>query len=126
VFGDGSQTRSFCYVADTVDGLIRLMEFNGPQPGPINLGNPVERTILELVDLVLAMTDSSSEVAFRPLPIDDPRRRRPDIAKAERLLGWTPKTTLEQGLRATIAWFDEGSRRAKKAVDRDDEVLMTG
>jgi UDP-glucuronate decarboxylase len=106
VFGDGSQTRSFCYVADTVDGLIRLMEHDGPQPGAVNIGNPVERTILELVDLVLALTGSSSEIVLEPLPVDDPRRRRPDITKAEQLLGWTPRTTLEQGLRATIAWFE--------------------
>src|SRR3954469_25826268 len=77
VFGDGSQTRSFCYVADTVDGLVRLMDFEGDQPGPVNLGNPIERTILELVDLVLAVTGSRSEVIHQPLPVDDPRRRRP-------------------------------------------------
>src|SRR4051794_1987210 len=77
VFGDGSQTRSFCYVADMVEGLMALMEHEGPQPGPVNIGNPVERTVLELVDLVLALTGSTSEVVFRPLPIDDPRRRRP-------------------------------------------------
>ncbi|MCR5876140.1 SDR family oxidoreductase [Phenylobacterium sp. J426] len=106
VFGDGSQTRSFCYVDDEIDGLVRLMEYNGPQPGPVNIGNPAERTILELVDLVLALTGSTSEVAYRPLPTDDPRRRRPDIEKAQRLLGWQPSTPLEMGLRATIAWFE--------------------
>lgn len=106
VFGDGSQTRSFCYVGDLVDGLVKLMEFEGPQPGPINIGNPVERTILELVDLVLAITGSTSDVVFRPLPTDDPRRRRPDISKAGRLLGWKPSTSLVHGLRATIAWFE--------------------
>jgi UDP-glucuronate decarboxylase len=107
VFGDGSQTRSFCYVADQVDGLMRLMDYEGPQPGAVNIGNPVERTILELVDLVLSLTGSSSQVVFRPLPTDDPRRRRPDISKAERLLGWRPQTSLEDGLRATIDWFEE-------------------
>lgn len=106
VFGDGSQTRSFCYVDDQIDGLVRLMEHDGPQPGPVNIGNPAERTILELVDLVLALTGSTSEVVYRDLPVDDPKRRRPDIAKAEHLLGWTPRTPLEQGLRATIAWFE--------------------
>ena len=112
VFGDGSQTRSFCYVADLVDGLMRLMEYDGAQPGPINLGNPAERTILELVDLVLAVTGSISEVVFRPLPVDDPRRRRPDISKAAELLGWKPQTSLIQGLRATIAWFEEEAAAA--------------
>jgi len=114
VFGEGLQTRSFCYVADLVEGLISLMEYDGPQPGPINLGNPVERTILELVDLVLAITGSSSDVVHQPLPVDDPRRRRPDIAKAEQLLGWRPRTSLIQGLRSTIAWFEAESRRGAK------------
>lgn len=116
VFGDGAQTRSFCYVADLVDGLIRLMEFDGPQPGPVNLGNPVEKTVLELVDLVLAITGSESRVCFRPLPTDDPRRRRPDVAKAERLLGWTPVTRLVEGLRATVAWFESTARPERPAV----------
>lgn len=116
VFGDGSQTRSFCYVADLVEGLLKLMAHNGPQPGPVNLGNPVERTILELVELVLNLTGSSSQVVFHPLPQDDPRRRRPDIAKAKRLLGWSPRTSLEQGLRATIAWFEGQERPAVPAA----------
>jgi len=113
VFGDGSQTRSFCYVADLVDGLVKLMAYDGPQPGPVNIGNPSERTILELVEMVLALTGSSSQVVFHPLPQDDPRRRRPDIAKAKRLLGWGPKTALEHGLRATIAWFEGQDRPAR-------------
>jgi UDP-glucuronate decarboxylase len=117
VFGDGSQTRSFCYVADLVDGLVRLMEFEGEQPGPVNLGNPVERTILELVDLVLAVTGSRSEVVHQPLPVDDPRRRRPDIARAEALLGWRPKTSLVTGLRATVAWFE--AEADKPLAERD-------
>jgi UDP-glucuronate decarboxylase len=117
VFGDGSQTRSFCYVADLVDGLVRLMEFEGPQPGPVNLGNPIERTILELVDLVLAVTGSQSDVIYQPLPVDDPRRRRPDIAKAEQLLGWRPRTSLVTGLRATVAWFEA---EADKAIAERD------
>jgi len=120
VFGDGSQTRSFCYVDDQIDGLVRLMEYEGAQPGPVNIGNPAEKTILELVDLVLALTGSTSEVVLQPLPIDDPRRRRPDISKAERLLGWTPATSLEQGLRATIAWFEEGFGRARKPKRAED------
>lgn len=119
VFGDGSQTRSFCYVTDTVDGLVRLMEYEGPQPGAVNIGNPIERTILELVDLVLAITGSSSEVVIEPLPVDDPRRRRPDINKAEQLLGWTPRTSLEHGLRATVAWFERAERRLSGKAGRE-------
>ena len=118
IFGDGSQTRSFCYVADLVDGLLRLMEFEGPQPGPINLGNPIERTILELVDLVLAITGSTSEVVHQPLPTDDPRRRRPDITKAQQLLGWKPRTSLVEGLRATVAWFEAEARTP--ILERDE------
>jgi len=125
IFGDGSQTRSFCYVADTVDGLIRLMALKGPQPGPINIGNPVERTICELVDVILALTGSSSEVVRRPLPVDDPRRRRPDISKAETLLKWSPRTTLEQGLRATIAWFEANAAATRFAGADDDEIRLT-
>jgi UDP-glucuronate decarboxylase len=117
VFGDGSQTRSFCYVDDEIDGLVRLMEYDGPQPGPVNIGNPAEKTILELVDLVLALTGSNSEVVFQPLPTDDPKRRRPDISKAERLLGWAPKTPLEQGLRATIRWFEQREEAAKRRAE---------
>jgi UDP-glucuronate decarboxylase len=126
VFGDGSQTRSFCFVADQVEGLMKLMAHEGPQPGPVNIGNPTERTILELVDLVLAMTRSSSQMVFRPLPQDDPKRRRPDISKAERLLGWTPRTSLEQGLRATIAWFEaEDMSRASAAMERAAAARVT-
>jgi UDP-glucuronate decarboxylase len=124
VFGDGSQTRSFCYVADLVDGLIRLMEFEGPQPGPINLGNPVERTILELVDLVLAITGSNSEVVYQPLPTDDPRRRRPDIAKAQALLGWKPKTSLVEGLRATVAWFEAEAQTPILELDERSDARV--
>jgi len=126
VFGDGSQTRSFCYVGDTIEGLMKLMAYERAQPGPVNIGNPVERTICELVDLVLTLTGSSSEVVNRPLPIDDPRRRRPDISKANRLLGWSPKIPLEQGLRATIAWFEEDMARRRLAVEEDNgEVRLT-
>jgi UDP-glucuronate decarboxylase len=106
IFGDGLQTRSFCYVADLIDGLIRLMAFEGAQPGPVNIGNPTELTIRELVGLVCSLTGSTSEVVHRRLPVDDPKRRRPDIAKAKALLGWEPRTSLENGLRQTIAWFE--------------------
>ncbi|MFC7051192.1 UDP-glucuronic acid decarboxylase family protein [Hansschlegelia quercus] len=106
VFGDGSQTRSFCYVDDMIDGLIALMEHDGPEPGPINLGNPAEMTVNELVEVVLKITGSTSRVKRMDLPVDDPKRRRPDIAKAQTVLGWRPITTLEQGLTATMNWFD--------------------
>ncbi|WP_262299118.1 UDP-glucuronic acid decarboxylase family protein [Microvirga sesbaniae] len=107
VYGDGSQTRSFCYVSDLVDGFLRLMAYDGPFPGAVNLGNPVELTVGDLAEKVLAMTGSSSRVVTRPLPVDDPRRRRPDISLAKKLLGWSPRTALDTGLGATIAWFSD-------------------
>jgi len=106
VYGDGRQTRSFCFVDDTVDALLRLLALDGAQPGPVNIGNPNEMTINELMAEVLRLIGSSSAVAHRPLPQDDPRRRRPDIAKAAALLDWRPVTPLGQGLRATIDWFE--------------------
>jgi len=111
IYGDGSQTRSFCYVDDLITGLVALMELEGQQPGPINLGNPNEMTVSQLVDTVVALTGSSSRVVHRPLPEDDPRRRRPDVARAELVLGWRPTTSLEDGLRLTIDWFDRERRR---------------
>jgi UDP-glucuronate decarboxylase len=105
VFGDGSQTRAFCSVDDLTEGLTRLGEHKGGQPGPINLGNPVEITINELVRLVLLLTGSASKVVHLPLPVDDPKRRRPDISKASELLKGSPATPLEEGLRFTIDWF---------------------
>jgi UDP-glucuronate decarboxylase len=125
IFGDGSQTRSFCYVDDQVDGLYRLMEYEGPQPGPINIGNPNERTICELVDLVLTLTGSGSEVVHQALPVDDPKRRRPDISKAERILDWRPATSLEQGLRSTIAWFEANLGRTARTGEAEDEVRLS-
>jgi UDP-glucuronate decarboxylase len=103
VYGDGSQTRSFCYVSDLVDGLMRLM--NGDHMGPINLGNPGEYTILELAQAVQKMVNSNAEIVFKPLPQDDPRRRRPDITKAKTLLGWEPTVPLQEGLKLTIEDF---------------------
>ena len=105
VYGDGTQTRSFCYVSDMVDGLMRLMECDTVGLEPINLGNPVEMTINELLDLVIEITGTAAEIVFEPLPVDDPRRRRPDIARARALLGWSPKVELRQGLAATCDWF---------------------
>lgn len=101
VFGDGSQTRSFCYVSDCVEGICRLLESH--QPEPVNIGNPEEVTILEFADLVKRITGSSSEIVFRPLPQDDPQRRCPDISKAVCHLGWRPTVTLEEGLRGTVS-----------------------
>jgi UDP-glucuronate decarboxylase len=104
VYGTGEQTRSFCFVADMVDGLVRLMESNGT-PGPVNLGNPTEQTVLELAHLVAEIAGVEPRIRFLPLPEDDPRQRRPDICRAKQLLGWSPRITLENGLRRTIADF---------------------
>lgn len=112
VYGDGSQTRSFCFVSDLIEGLVRLAAMESPVPCAVNLGNPNELRVTELVDRVLALTGSRSAVVRRPLPVDDPRRRRPDIALARRLLGWQPRVPLEVGLQATVAWFEEEMRLA--------------
>ncbi len=103
VFGDGTQTRSFCYVNDLVDGLYRLM--HSSERDPVNLGNPVELTVLEFAEAIRSLTGSRSEIVFRPLPQDDPRQRKPDISKARRLLGWEPQVPLEEGLRLTAEYF---------------------
>ncbi len=105
IYGDGSQTRSFCYVDDLVDGLVRLMNSPKKITGPINLGNPVEFTILELAEKVLAKVGSSSELVEKPLPSDDPTQRQPDIRHAKEVLGWEPTIPLETGLDATIDYF---------------------
>jgi len=104
IYGDGSQTRSFCFVSDMVDALIRLMN-HGEDPGPTNLGNPRESTIAELARLVIQLAGSRSPLVRQPLPQDDPVRRRPDISKARRLLGWEPRVPVEEGLAATIGYF---------------------
>lgn len=103
VYGDGSQTRSFCYVDDQVKGIIALMESN--ERGPINIGNPHEFTMLELAHLILELTSSNSSIVFHPLPSDDPMQRCPDITKAKELLNWEPKVELREGLLRTIDWF---------------------
>ena len=105
VFGDGSQTRSFCYVDDMIDGLVRLMESPAELIGPVNLGNPVEFTILELAEILIRMTGSRSKIVFKPLPQDDPSQRKPDIALAGEKLGWQPRVPMEDGLAKTIAYF---------------------
>jgi nucleoside-diphosphate-sugar epimerase/spore maturation protein CgeB len=107
IYGDGSQTRSFCHVSDMVEGLIRLMESDIDALEPINLGNPEERTVTELLDAILPLIGRPVTVAHLPLPIDDPRRRRPDISRAEAELGWRPRTPLSAGLASTVAWFAE-------------------
>jgi dTDP-glucose 4,6-dehydratase len=103
VFGSGSQTRSFCYVSDLVDGLYRLML--SEERYPVNLGNPREMTILEFAEHIRRMTGSKSEIVFRDLPEDDPKQRQPDITKARTLLGWEPCVPLDEGLRETVAYF---------------------
>jgi UDP-glucuronate decarboxylase len=107
VFGDGEQTRSFCYVDDLIRGLISMMETPPETIGPINLGNPDEFTMRELAELILALTGSRSKIVHRPLPQDDPRQRKPDISEAERLLGWRPITPLQEGLAKTIPYFEQ-------------------
>jgi UDP-glucuronate decarboxylase len=105
VFGDGGQTRSFCYRDDLVEGMLRMMDGPDEFIGPVNLGNPDEFTILELAQLVIELTGSKSKLVHEPLPEDDPTRRRPDIALARQKLGWSPRTALREGLTKTIAWF---------------------
>jgi UDP-glucuronate decarboxylase len=109
LYGDGGQTRSFCYVEDLVEGLLLLGACEAKLDGPVNLGNPNELTIAELVGRIIALTSSRSPVVLCPLPVDDPRRRRPNITRAKQLLGWSPRTMLEVGLRATITWFSQDS-----------------
>jgi UDP-glucuronate decarboxylase len=103
IFGDGSQTRSFCYVDDLVAGMIGFMEHPAGETGPLNLGNPGEFTMLQLAEMVLRLTGSASRIEFRPLPPDDPKQRRPDIARIQALTGWEPRVALEEGLSRTIA-----------------------
>lgn len=103
IFGDGSQTRSFCYISDMVEGLVQLAESD--ERYPVNLGNPNELTILEFAERIRKLIDTSRAVVHRPLPSDDPRKRRPDISKAQRILGWEPRVALDDGLRDTIGYF---------------------
>jgi UDP-glucuronate decarboxylase len=111
IYGDGQQTRSFCYVDDLVDGFLRMMDTGSEFPGPVNLGNPNEFTIKELAEEVLELTGSKSQLVNKPLPQDDPRQRQPDISLAREKLGWEPKTQLRAGLTKTIEYFDELLRK---------------
>jgi UDP-glucuronate decarboxylase len=113
IFGDGAQTRSFCYVDDLIEGFIRLMATDDEVTGPINLGNPGEFTIRQLAELVIAETGSKSKLVFKPLPQDDPLQRQPNITLAQKHLGWEPKVPLKDGLRRTIAYFDDFLSRMK-------------
>ncbi len=103
IFGDGSQTRSFCYISDLVDGIVRLMHSDANDP--VNIGNPQELSLVELAKTIIKMTGSTSKLVYRPLPTDDPKVRRPDITRARTVLGWEPKVSLEEGLTSTIAYF---------------------
>ena len=105
IYGDGSQSRSFCYVDDMIEGFIRMMDSERGLSGPVNMGNPVEFTMLELAENVLRLVGSKSKLAFKPLPTDDPRQRQPNITLAKEKLGWEPKVKLEDGLKETIAYF---------------------
>jgi UDP-glucuronate decarboxylase len=107
IFGDGSQTRSFCYVDDLIDGMLAMMNSEPGFTGPVNIGNPGEFTMLELAELTLKLTGSKSKIVFRPLPQDDPKKRKPDITLAKGKLGWEPQVPLDEGLKRTIAYFKE-------------------
>ena len=107
LYGDGTQTRSFCYVDDLVDGLVRLMGTADEVTGPINLGNPEEFTIRQLAEQIIAISGSRSKLVFRPLPADDPKQRQPDISRARSVLDWSPKVRLAEGLKKTLAYFEK-------------------
>jgi UDP-glucuronate decarboxylase len=106
VYGEGKQTRSFCYVDDMVDAFVRLMNTGDDLTGPVNLGNPHEFSMLELAQKVIAITGSKSKIVHQPLPSDDPLQRKPDISLAKRRLDWTPRVALEEGLKETVQYFD--------------------
>jgi UDP-glucuronate decarboxylase len=120
IFGEGTQTRSFCYVSDLIEGFIGLMNSPADFPGPVNLGNPSEFTMIELAQLVLELTGSRAPLVYRPLPADDPKRRRPDISLARKQLGWAPSVQLEEGLKHTIAYFERtlGLKSAPLHIER--------
>jgi UDP-glucuronate decarboxylase len=111
IYGDGKQTRSFCYVEDLVEGILRLMRSPDDFLGPVNLGNPSEWTMIELAEKILALTKSSSKLEFYALPEDDPKKRKPDISLAKKKLGWEPKKSVESGLTETIVYFRDLLKR---------------
>ena len=113
IYGDGSQTRSFCYVSDLVDGMIRMMNNEQGFIGPVNLGNPSERTILDFAKLIIEMTDSNSKIVYKPLPGDDPTQRKPDISLAKKELDWEPKVDIKEGLNKTIEYFAKKLKKMK-------------
>jgi UDP-glucuronate decarboxylase len=116
IYGDGSQTRSFCYVRDLVEGMLKFMQSEPEFTGPLNLGNPKETSIKELAQKVIELTGSASEIIEKPLPVNDPKRRRPDISLARDKFGWEPVCALEDGLKETIAYFEDLLKRRKNAV----------
>ena len=132
IYGDGKQTRSFCFVDDLIEGLMALGDLDEAPDAPINLGNPDEFTILELAELVLAATGSTSTLVYRPLPTDDPTRRRPDITRASLFLDWKPATSIAEGLSPTIAWFadkltSDGAtlQRSRREISRQGEGIKS-
>lgn len=125
IYGKGQQTRSFCFVSDLIDGLIRLMETGDEVTGPVNIGNPVEFTILELAETIVRQIGSRSELVFRPLPSDDPLQRQPDISLAGQILGWEPKVDLREGLGKTIDYFSRLGGRGANAETRPETVAAS-
>jgi UDP-glucuronate decarboxylase len=124
VYGDGTQTRSFCYVDDLVDGLSRIANRERPVTQPINLGNPVELTVAELAERVLALTESNSRVVRKPLPVDDPKRRKPDVSLAEKLLDWIPRVPLVKGLTRTIEWLSRDPAVMDKGIEVKRDIRV--
>ena len=120
LFGDGSQTRAFCYVDDLIEGFVRLMATPDSVTGPVNLGNPVEMTVRQLAERVIDLTGSSSKIEYRPLPVDDPTQRCPDISYAREVLGWEPKVALDNGLRRTIDYFEQLLRETE---EREETIV---
>jgi UDP-glucuronate decarboxylase len=125
LYGDGNQTRAFCYVDDLIEGFVRMMAAPDDITGPVNLGNPVETSVAELAKLVIDLTGSRSRISHRPLPVDDPIQRCPDISQAKRILNWRPQTELEPGLQRTIAYFDRLLAGAQWSADASDRRIQS-